>query len=114
MRPAEFTGGNNRIVLGIFFGGALRFNEAAGIHRRKPAGWHGELPPSRRASMRPPEFTGGNNCSFITSLLLPRASMRPPEFTGGNIGTAAGIAFDRDASMRPPEFTGGNICQVET
>ena len=84
MRPPEFTGGNiqdgtnNGLVPG-------RFNEAAGIHRRKPtsqpvatsslpsrfneaAGIHRRKPGRRPdgdverlvASMRPPEFTGGN------------------------------------------------------
>ena len=36
MRPPEFTGGNiprSTVLSGLY---ALRFNEAAGIHRRKP------------------------------------------------------------------------------
>ena len=58
MRPPEFTGGNSssstthKTLL-------WRFNEAAGIHRRKLGRPH--LPVKyRQASMRPPEFTGGN------------------------------------------------------
>ena len=87
------------------------FNEAAGIHRRKPEvdyefaerAWY-------FASMRPPEFTGGNTTPVRNSTLSGIfASMRPPEFTGGN---AREGGRDRrqghGASMRPPEFTGGN------
>ena len=36
-----------------------RFNEAAGIHRRK-LHHHSRIGPPFDASMRPPEFTGGN------------------------------------------------------
>ena len=59
MRPPEFTGGNAsplpyRQVAGI------RFNEAAGIHRRKPTSVPAPLSSVDPASMRPPEFTGGN------------------------------------------------------
>ena len=38
-----------------------RFNEAAGIHRRKPDDETEEDEIASAASMRPPEFTGGNN-----------------------------------------------------
>ena len=59
MRPPEFTGGNRHID-GATVPRATGFNEAAGIHRRKPQ----ECPScgyrSVPASMRPPEFTGGN------------------------------------------------------
>ena len=81
MRPPEFTGGNSMKKLKIdpasmrppVTGGNYRyvtkrqrsvgrFNEAAGIHRRKPTG--ASVDHRRRtaddASMRPPEFTGGN------------------------------------------------------
>ena len=85
MRPPEFTGGNLHPDQP---GGREdpRFNEAAGIHRRKPPpdckGIRGRL----RASMRPPEFTGGNALSSIAAGAdLDVASMRPPEFTGGNL-----------------------------
>ena len=37
-----------------------RFNEAAGIHRRKPAMADVDIYDEWIASMRPPEFTGGN------------------------------------------------------
>ena len=36
------------------------FNEAAGIHRRKPGPKADALSHVELASMRPPEFTGGN------------------------------------------------------
>ena len=122
MRPPEFTGGNldhGRIrtelrpiakarfneAAGIHrrkrvepgradrrYVGGLRFNEAAGIHRRKlrPAGR--ARSPSAAASMRPPEFTGGNF-----------TGPRPPQ-AGAWLGER-----HRAASMRPPEFTGGNL-----
>ena len=67
--------------------GAMRlgFNEAAGIHRRKPASAGARRPPARSAaSMRPPEFTGGNDCVHGGYHRVEVASMRPPEFTGGN------------------------------
>ena len=136
MRPPEFTGGNFDDVPDSI-GAETCFNEAAGIHRRKPhrTQQRPPTPTAAVASMRPPEFTGGNS--------LPRdrmaategaASMRPPEFTGGNQTRrrayhgqshrasmmAAGIhrrkpghkclsgSPERVASMRPPEFTGGN------
>ena len=85
MRPPEFTGGNRCTRPTASQPGSSRFNEAAGIHRRKPtarrpviacampsfneaAGIHRRKPPYVRnsprsailASMRPPEFTGGN------------------------------------------------------
>ena len=61
MRPPEFTGGNAGGGRDAGLVGGDRFNEAAGIHRRKPTG--AERPPARPtwASMRPPEFTGGNS-----------------------------------------------------
>ena len=65
MRPPEFTGGNavdseRRSVIAVV---QARFNEAAGIHRRKlEAAVHALRLWSMvaDASMRPPEFTGGN------------------------------------------------------
>ena len=64
MRPPEFTGGNPTV------GGGQqralhRFNEAAGIHRRKQQ--EGGSTPSTGdlASMRPPEFTGGNDTTDL-------------------------------------------------
>ena len=41
------------------------FNEAAGIHRRKRLVAVGVVR-HREASMRPPEFTGGNSATTIT------------------------------------------------
>ena len=68
MRPPEFTGGNT-IARALLSRRQLRqhnrFNEAAGIHRRK----------------RTSAATGE------PSVVAPLASMRPPEFTGGNSGT---------------------------
>ena len=95
-----------------------RFNEAAGIHRRKPAttvAAEQSLASGSLASMRPPEFTGGNR------LLTGVCSINAAPNRGFN--EAAGIhrrkhvhrgraqqSSDADqlASMRPPEFTGGN------
>ena len=63
----------------------LRFNEAAGIHRRKPVDVVYDGPYTAAASMRPPEFTGGNARRDGGVCACPAAaSMRPPEFTGGN------------------------------
>ena len=111
-----------------------RFNEAAGIHRRK---LHLQPPHLQRlghASMRPPEFTGGNPHHFEPStqpsycfneaagIHRRKPPLEPPCVriaTGFN--EAAGIhrrkrAVPRrhrgrsvSASMRPPEFTGGNL-----
>ena len=36
MRPPEFTGGNVHYFMATLCSARLRFNEAAGIHRRKP------------------------------------------------------------------------------
>ena len=61
MRPPEFTGGNSDMVEAAGKG-AHRFNEAAGIHRRKRARRPASSIDESAASMRPPEFTGGNSC----------------------------------------------------
>ena len=62
MRPPEFTGGNVDADRGSPMPYALgSFNEAAGIHRRKPIILaRDNAQPLLQASMRPPEFTGGN------------------------------------------------------
>ena len=84
MRPPEFTGGNactqvsteppsarfneaagihrrkHSIMLMTGKNARMSFNEAAGIHRRKLVQDQSTLPVVQRASMRPPEFTGGN------------------------------------------------------
>ena len=73
------------------------FNEAAGIHRRKPLGDARGRILIAHASMRPPEFTGGNESETLHKRMLAyKASMRPPEFTGGNSFNrfAADIATD--------------------
>ena len=110
MRPPEFTGGNACRTLRGAVSTRPRFNEAAGIHRRKhaapnttylrttdrfneAAGIHrrklqGHAAPDHRidASMRPPEFTGGNQrVADAMEQAEQAASMRPPEFTGGNV-----------------------------
>ena len=60
MRPPEFTGGNS-LLRSERDDRVCRFNEAAGIHRRKrKEEWGGPLFKDG-ASMRPPEFTGGNS-----------------------------------------------------
>ena len=61
MRPPEFTGGNRETLGGTHDLAVLGFNEAAGIHRRKPDDQLDELVAGVVASMRPPEFTGGNS-----------------------------------------------------
>ena len=133
MRPPEFTGGNRLLQLAIpaatgasmrppeFTGGNIRqrlksrphtsrFNEAAGIHRRKP---------SRGAPRSCIRGRGFNEAAGIhrrkprpLAITAPHrfpASMRPPEFTGGNKNIILFfITFIHSASMRPPEFTGGN------
>ena len=141
MRPPEFTGGNPLPPCGLRQALVQRFNEAAGIHRRKPLRRHLADTVFAVASMRPPEFTGGNGTilHYGTREVIV-ASMRPPEFTGGNpipaaysrtahsasFNEAAGIHRRKRrsearqakrssrASMRPPEFTGGNTNIVET
>ena len=60
MRPPEFTGGKPVESARGSVKRGLRFNEAAGIHRRKPAAQGLQQLLARPASMRPPEFTGGN------------------------------------------------------
>ena len=111
MRPPEFTGGN-AARSGQRESRWPRFNEAAGIHRRKHRKRGGLPYGTVRASMRPPEFTGGNADKAEASDDAEDAqvaSMRPPEFTGGNLGAAVPLLDRRHvASMRPPEFTGGN------
>ena len=89
------------------------FNEAAGIHRRKPGDANGLDDERAIASMRPPEFTGGNRRDVAPRRRARAASMRPPEFTGGNRRDVAPRRRARAASMRPPEFTGGNAGRRE-
>ena len=66
MRPPEFTGGNPQSGNGV---DRLlhRFNEAAGIHRRKPNNLFIFSAQIHFASMRPPEFTGGNKSSIASN-----------------------------------------------
>ena len=59
MRPPEFTGGNLMLPRTIMVQLSC-FNEAAGIHRRKPDHQRRDGHRHQDASMRPPEFTGGN------------------------------------------------------
>ena len=89
MRPPEFTGGNGRArILGR--GPAPRFNEAAGIHRRKP---------DTRASAAPRWSQSFNEAAGIHR--RKRVPVRAPMISG------------RRASMRPPEFTGGNFADPD-
>ena len=96
MRPPEFTGGNGDHQGGAQFRYRRRFNEAAGIHRRKPTGQVLTDLPLSPASMRPPEFTGGNFNPGWLFVVFERASMRPPEFTGGN--------RERNLIITPPQL----------
>ena len=86
-----------------FTGGLLmdRFNEAAGIHRRKPAISFNEAAEfsmiwfkSHGASMRPPEFTGGNG------VRAPQPCFSP-EFTGtaGTDTASASTGFNEAAGI---------------
>ena len=117
MRPPEFTGGNACAPAPPTPAVTRRFNEAAGIHRRKRAmvrsRGHGFMLPEPRFNeaagihRRKPPTCGGHGCAEADG-----ASMRPPEFTGGNEVQALPAIKRRSryhgASMRPPEFTGGN------
>ena len=67
MRPPEFTGGNVIKLPDKVSPTLLRFNEAAGIHRRKLEVDQRALDEEDDASMRPPEFTGGNSPSVSIS-----------------------------------------------
>ena len=114
--------------------GIGRFNEAAGIHRRKRLS-NDETAHAAWASMRPPEFTGGNCLAVLARHYSPNSRFneaagihrrklarffRPADEGYHRFNEAAGIhrrkpdlecwtASDaRAASMRPPEFTGGN------
>ena len=108
MGPPEFTGGNRR-DLQLGRPGRLRFNGAAGIHRRKPA----PKPPAatscrvlqwgRRNS--PAETTVWSGATTGTSSGFNGAAgihRRKPLPSAG-----AGLEI-HVASMGPPEFTGGN------
>ena len=85
MRPPEFTGGNPMGTGAPDRLGAGGFNEAAGIHRRKPSSCGCQL---FHASL------GFNEAAGIHRRKHPS---RPDRGGGGSV-----------ASMRPPEFTGGN------
>ena len=67
MRPPEFTGGNQVIGKSVKAARTFGFNEAAGIHRRKPGEDGRGAARLHRASMRPPEFTGGNASVWVMS-----------------------------------------------
>ena len=85
MRPPEFTGGNRQRAVCVR-PAEQRFNEAAGIHRRKRLGVKRCLSQA---------VTGFNEAAGIHR----RKPMRAP--------TSAAASLN--ASMRPPEFTGGNL-----
>ena len=116
MRPPEFTGGNNGInrYSTVMSRARQGFNEAAGIHRRKPAARRQVRTTSfsQQASMRPPEFTGGNACEHRPNLppsTGEQASMRPPEFTGGNVALVGGsnAGFNEAAGIHRRKRTTG-------
>ena len=131
MRPPEFTGGNRCSWCGTD-SRSWSFNEAAGIHRRKPSTRRTTRPPgtcfNEAAGIHRRKLPAGLTvfrhwksfneaagihrrkqvATFSAWLITLRASMRPPEFTGGNHPARGIRRHGRAASMRPPEFTGGN------
>ena len=86
MRPPEFTGGNPYMAMPAHTFGQrwYGFNEAAGIHRRKPITRHrrGVLDGVPYASMRPPEFTGGNGWNDTNGQRCPCGNGRFNEAAG--------------------------------
>ena len=88
MRPPEFTGGNSRKRTPTSFGSSRGFNEAAGIHRRKPGHF---------LIGRGPTNSGCFN---------EAAGIHRRKHWKKNVKHQSGTGID--ASMRPPEFTGGN------
>ena len=132
MRPPEFTGGNTT-PRAASEPAPARFNEAAGIHRRKltasyslPISSHrfNEAAGIHRRKRRAKMLGGVTLVGFNEAAGIHRrkragagaelealhvASMRPPEFTGGNSSLPPSQVYLGHASMRPPEFTGGNL-----
>ena len=110
MRPPEFTGGNGPGSARSSSLHPRRFNEAAGIHRRKRSPTQSNDCDSAFASMRPPEFTGGNTPAWIAAATSTRRCFN--EAAGIHRRKPTDMAAMREtqdrASMRPPEFTGGN------
>ena len=115
MRPPEFTGGNAAVCAR----GAVRrvegFNEAAGIHRRKPAILAGEIAEVMRTGLCFNEAAG------IHRRKRRGGDVQRDVHPHSRFNEAAGIhrrkldLILREisgtwASMRPPEFTGGNLC----
>ena len=89
MRPPEFTGGNVCAANHRSSSSGVSFNEAAGIHRRKPSGahWRQNAAPScfnEAAGIHRRKLTRRG----IDAVRAATASMRPPEFTGGNISSS--------------------------
>ena len=106
MRPPEFTGGN-RDGLVVRHRRGCRFNEAAGIHRRK----HRD-----RQDTFPAKCWSFNEAAGIHRRKRgdKRRACAPPQ-PDGRFNEAAGIhrrktSYDR-ASMRPPELRQPNLCQ---
>ena len=100
MRPPEFTGGNKTRDPTYHARVTARFNEAAGIHRRKRDMDGVVVDFGDVASMRPPEFTGGNpRLADGTHRQAISASMRPPEFTGGN-GAATWVTVGSGTALQ--------------
>ena len=91
MRPPEFTGGNRGPISPATTTAADRFNEAAGIHRRKrQLRWVG-------LGAREVRSEAGFNEAAGIHRRKREIAYRPPSSPAA-----------RNASMRPPEFTGGN------
>ena len=89
-------------------GRRIRFNEAAGIHRRKLQREPANARMARRGFNEAAGIHRRKPANGTAEIPGHIASMRPPEFTGGN---DLWVGLDEDgykASMRPPEFTGGN------
>ena len=83
MRPPEFTGGNKSKARATR-NYSKRFNEAAGIHRRKPEGLHRLTPGSKCFNEAAGIHRRKLRVLLAMVLTTGSASMRPPEFTGGN------------------------------
>ena len=98
MRPPEFTGGNSRPE-GFVASIGVYFNEAAGIHRRKPRRTRCVHDRINDTSMRPPEFTGGND----------RRARQSATASSADFNEAAGIHRRKPGAMAPIKTPGSRL-----